>query len=142
MNEELGYEVTPKQSLDGLWKTMYKYIEHHGYSDISLELEGSQYEFRQHLQKYDEYEAKNKELLEELKYLRKVNNDLVWQRDTDEEHEAKAKAYNDTLKTLDKLINDDERYKEARSNDFIAGMLIAYENIFNLMEDYIKEGCE
>ena len=50
----------------------------------------------------------------------------------------KAKAYNDTLKTLDKLINDDERYKEARSNDFIAGMLIAYENIFNLMEDYIK----
>ena len=55
-----------------------------------------------------------------------------------DEYEAKAKAYNDTLKTLDKLINDDERYKEARSNDFIAGMLIAYENIFNLMEDYIK----
>ena len=54
----------------------------------------------------------------------------------------KAKAYDDTLKTLDKLINNDERYKEARSNDFIAGMLIAYENIFNLMEDYIKEGCE
>ena len=54
----------------------------------------------------------------------------------------KAKAYNDTLKTLDKLINDDERYKEARSNDFVAGMLIAYENIFNLMEDYIKEGGE
>ena len=40
--------------------------------------------------KADEYEAKNKELLEELKYLKKVNNDLVWQRDTDEEHEAKA----------------------------------------------------
>lgn len=60
MNEELGYEVTPKQSLDGLWKTMHKYIEHHGYSDISLEIEGSQYEFRQHLQKYDEYEAKAK----------------------------------------------------------------------------------
>ena len=55
-----------------------------------------------------------------------------------EEYEAKAKAYNDTLETLDKLINDDERYKEARSNDFVAGMLIAYENIFNLMEDYIK----
>lgn len=54
----------------------------------------------------------------------------------------KAKAYNDTLETLDKLINNDERYKEARSNDFIAGMIIAYENIFNLMEDYIKEGCE
>ena len=60
MNEELGYEVTPKQSLDGLWKTMHKYIEQHGYSDISLEIEGSQYEFRQHLQKYDEYEAKAK----------------------------------------------------------------------------------
>ena len=60
MSEELGYEVTPKQSLDGLWRTMHKYIEHHGYSDISLELEGSQYEFRQHLQKYDEYEAKAK----------------------------------------------------------------------------------
>ena len=59
-----------------------------------------------------------------------------------DEYEAKAKAYDDTLKTLDKLINDDERYKEARSNDFVAGMLIAYENIFNLMEDYIKEGCE
>lgn len=59
-----------------------------------------------------------------------------------DEYEAKAKAYNDTLETLDKLINNDERYKEARSNDFIAGMLIAYENIFNLMEDYIKEGCE
>ena len=59
-----------------------------------------------------------------------------------DEYEAKAKALDDTLKTLDKLINDDERYKEARSNDFIAGMLIAYENIFNLMEDYIKEGCE
>ena len=58
------------------------------------------------------------------------------------EYEAKAKAYNDALKTLDKLINDDERYKEARSNDFVAGMLIAYENIFNLMEDYIKESGE
>ena len=56
-----------------------------------------------------------------------------------DEYEAKAKAYNDTLKTLDKLINNDERYKEARSNDFVAGMLLAYENIFNLMEDYIKE---
>ena len=58
-----------------------------------------------------------------------------------DEYEAKAKAYNDTLETLDKLINDDERYKEARSNDFIAGMLIAYENIFNLMEDYIMVNC-
>ena len=60
MVEELGYEVTPKQSLDGLWRTMHKYIEHHGYSDISLEIEGSQYEFRQHLQKYNEYKAKAK----------------------------------------------------------------------------------
>ena len=59
-----------------------------------------------------------------------------------DEYEAKAKAHDDTLKTLDKLINDDERYKEARSNDFVAGMLIAYENIFNLMEDYIKESGE
>ena len=59
-----------------------------------------------------------------------------------DEYEAKVKAFNDTLKTIDKLINDDERYKEARSNDFIAGMLIAYENIFNLMEDYIKESGE
>ena len=59
-----------------------------------------------------------------------------------DEYEAKAKAYDDTLKTLDKLINDDERYKEARSNDFIAGMLIAYEKIFYLMEDYIKESGE
>ena len=56
-----------------------------------------------------------------------------------DEYEAKAKAYNDTLKTLDKLIDNDERYKEARSNDFVAGMLLAYENIFYLMEDYIKE---
>ena len=68
--------------------------------------------------------------------------DLRKQAAKADEYEAKAKAHDDTLKTLDKLINDDERYKEARSNDFIAGMLIAYENIFNLMEDYIKEGCE
>ena len=54
----------------------------------------------------------------------------------------KAKAYNDTLKTLDKLINDDERYKEARSNDFVAGMLLAYEKTSILMEDYIKESGE
>lgn len=60
MREEFGYEVTPQQSLDGLCKTMHKYIEHHGHSDISLEIEGSQYEFRQHLEKYEEYEAKAK----------------------------------------------------------------------------------
>ena len=51
----------------------------------------------------------------------------------------KAKAYDDTLKTLDKLINNDERYKEARSNNFVAGMLLAYEKTSILMEDYIKE---
>lgn len=68
--EELGYEVTPKQSLEGLWKTMHKYIEHHGYSDISLEIEGSQYEFRQHLQKYSEYEEKAK-AFDEIRETRK-----------------------------------------------------------------------
>ena len=56
-----------------------------------------------------------------------------------DEYEAKAKAHDDTLKTLDKLINNDERYKEARSNDFVAGMLLAYEKTSILMEDYIKE---
>ena len=66
--------------------------------------------------------------------------DRVYAQDAKaDEYEVKAKAYDDTLKTLDKLINDDERYKEARSNDFIAGMIIAYEKIFYLMEDYIKE---
>lgn len=54
----------------------------------------------------------------------------------------KAKAYDDTLKTLDKLIDNDERYKEARTNDFVAGMLLAYEKISILMEDYIKESGE
>ena len=56
-----------------------------------------------------------------------------------DEYEAKAKALDDTLKTLDKFINDDERYKEARSNNFVAGMLLAYEKTSILMEDYIKE---
>ena len=71
---------------------------------------------------------------------KKIELDRVYaQAAKADEYEAKAKAYNDTLKTLDKLINDDERYKEARSNDFIAGMIIAYEKIFYLMEDYIKE---
>ena len=65
--------------------------------------------------------------------------DLRKQATKADEYEAKAKAYDDTLKTLDKLINDDERYKEARSNDFVAGMLLAYEKTSILMEDYIKE---
>ena len=51
--------------------------------------------------KAEEYEAKNKELLEELKYLKKVNDDLVWQRDTDEEHEAKARAFDKVLHSYD-----------------------------------------
>lgn len=52
--------------------------------------------------KANEYEAKNKELLEELKYLKKVNDDLVWQRDTDEEHEAKAKVMERIIKLMKK----------------------------------------
>ena len=33
-------------------------------------------------------------------------------------------------------------YTMIQTNDFVAGMLLAYENIFNLMEDYIKESGE
>lgn len=55
--------------------------------------------------KAEEYEAKNKELLEELKYLKKVNDDLVWQRDTDEEHEAKAQAFDEVLKSFDESVS-------------------------------------
>ena len=65
--------------------------------------------------------------------------DLRKQATKADEYEAKAKAHDDTLKTLDKLINNDERYKEARSNDFVAGMLLAYGKTSILMEDYIKE---
>ena len=65
--------------------------------------------------------------------------DLRKQATKADEYEAKAKTYDDTLKTLDKLINNDERYKEARSNNFVAGMLLAYEKTSILMEDYIKE---
>lgn len=50
-------------------------------------------ELIRHIENILEFHIKNKELKEELKYLKKVNNDLVWQRDTDEEHEAKAKAF-------------------------------------------------
>ena len=66
-------------------------------------------------------------------------DDVYAQAAKADEYEAKAKAHDDTLKTLDKLINNDERYKEARSNDFVAGMLLAYEKTSILMEDYIKE---
>ena len=102
---------------------------------MSYEYKESMKEDLQHLYEIPTGVWKYKEKLSEL-------DEVYAQAAKADEYEAKAKAYDDTLKTLDKLINDDERYKEARSNDFIAGMLIAYENIFNLMEDYIKEGCE
>ena len=71
---------------------------------------------------------------------KKIELDEVYAQATKaDEYEAKAKAHDDTLKTLDKLINNDERYKEARSNNFVAGMLLAYEKTSILMEDYIKE---
>lgn len=75
--------------------------------------------------KADEYEAKNKELLEELKYLRKVNDDLVWQRDTDEEHEAKAKAW--------------DKYK-AHMESHIAGEINEEELVSDLKSDYFESG--
>ena len=102
---------------------------------MSYEYKESMKEDLQHLYEIPTGVWKYKEKLEEL-------DEVYAQATKADEYEAKAKAYDDTLKTLDKLIDNDERYKEARSNDFIAGMIIAYENIFNLMEDYIKEGCE
>ena len=73
----------------------------------------------------DEYEAKNKELLEELQYLRKVNDDLVWQRDTDEEHEAKAKAW--------------DKYK-AHMESYIDGEINEEEFVSDLKSDYFESG--
>ena len=75
--------------------------------------------------KADEYEAKNKELLEELKYLKKVNDDLVWQRDTDEEHEAKSKAW--------------DKYK-AHMENHIAGEVNEEEFVSDLKSDYFESG--
>ena len=75
--------------------------------------------------KADEYEAKNKELLEELKYLKKVNDDLVWQRDTDEEHEVKAKAW--------------DKYK-AHMESYIAGEINEEELVSDLESDYFESG--
>ena len=75
--------------------------------------------------KADEYEAKNKELLEELKYLKKVNDDLVWQRDTDEEHEVKAKAW--------------DKYK-AHMESHIAGEINEEELVSDLKSDYFESG--
>lgn len=69
-------------------------LVHNGRGDYNPSYEGDWVGYKMESRaKDDEYEAKNKELLEELKYLKKVNNDLVWQRDTDEEHEAKAESY-------------------------------------------------
>ena len=82
---------------------MHKYIEHHGYSDISLELEGSQYEFRQHLQKYDEYEAKAKaldrvkEFAEEPPFLLANNENEDYER----------YAYDQILKLINKYEGGD-----------------------------------
>ena len=73
----------------------------------------------------DEYEAENKELLEELNYLKTVNNDLVWQRDTDEEHEAKAKAW--------------DKYK-AHMESHIAGAINEEEFVSDLKSDYFESG--
>ena len=75
--------------------------------------------------KADEYEAENKELLEELNYLKTVNNDLVWQRDTDEEHESKAKAW-DKYKAhmeshIDGEINEEELVSDLKSDYFESG---------------------
>ena len=97
MSEELGYEVTHKQSLDGLWRTMHKYIEHHGYSDISLELEGSQYEFRQHLQKYDEYEAKAKAFDESLKGFKELDRLHEEVRKVSKRNQGKSDVYKEVL---------------------------------------------
>lgn len=82
--------------------------------------------------KADEYEAKNKELLEyseylieEIEYLRKVNDDLLWQRDTDEEHEAKAKAW--------------DKYK-THMESHIAGEVNEEEFVSDLKSDYFESG--
>ena len=83
------------------------------------------YDLRKQATKADEYEAKNKELLEELKYLKKVNDDLVWQRDTDEEHEAKAKAW--------------DKYK-AHMESHIAGAINEEEFVSDLKSDYFESG--
>ena len=86
--------------------------------------------------KANEYEAKNKELLEELKYLKKVNDDLVWQRDTDEEHEAKAKAFDHIENLVKTELTSDDLYNDARNNDYVAGMLRVYETVDYIIEEY------
>lgn len=86
--------------------------------------------------KADEYEVKNKELLEELKYLRKVTDDLVWQRDTDEEYEAKAKAFDHIENLVKTELTSDDLYNDARNNDYVAGMLRVYETVDYIIEEY------
>ena len=83
------------------------------------------YDLRKQAAKANEYEAENKKLLEELKYLKTVNNDLVWQRDTDEEHEAKAKAW--------------DKYK-AHMESYIAGEVNEEELVSDLESDYFESG--
>ena len=83
------------------------------------------YDLRKQATKADEYEAENKELLEELKYLKKVNDDLVWQRDTDEEHEVKAKAW--------------DKYK-THMESHIAGEVNEEELVSDLKSDYFESG--
>ena len=90
--------------------------------------------------KADEYEAENKELLEELNYLKTVNNDLVWQRDTDEEHEAKAKAYDHIENLVKTELTSDDLYNDARNNDYVAGMLSVYEMVDYIIEEYESGG--
>ena len=94
------------------------------------------YDLRKQATKADEYEDKNKELLEELQYLRKVNDDLVWQRDTDEEHEAKAKALDHIENLVKTELTSDDLYNDARNNDYAAGMLRVYEMVDYIIEEY------
>lgn len=84
--------------------------------------------------KADEYEAKNKELLEELKYLKKVNHDLTWQRDTDEEHEAKAKAFDETIEIL-KELRDFSKQTEPHSQR----MKVKRRNYVQFCDEVLRE---
>src|SRR5699024_6582234 len=83
-----------------------------------MEIERQIYVYEQ-ATKADEYEAKNNELLEELQYLRKVNDDVVWQRDTDEEPEAKAQAIDESLESIKELerLQEEVRKVSKRNQD-------------------------
>lgn len=57
-----------------------------------------------------------------------------------DEYEAKAKAF-DAIKTIvESRVNDEESNKAARSNDYEAGMLRAYEVMKYNIEDFYKGG--